>query len=155
MDYLIEKFNSGMHFIKLDPVTVSTFTPNENQRLICRLNDQVDFHCAILPKKDGGHFINIGSAICKKLKLKEGAKINAVFTIDTTAYQFDMPEELKEVLNTDPEAYKIFHSLTEGNQRGLMYVVSQVKSSDKRIERALTIAAKLKSGIKSPRMILK
>ena len=43
----------------------------------------------------------------------------------------------------------------QGNKRGLMYLVSQVKSSDKRIERSFIIAAKLKRGITSPREILK
>jgi uncharacterized protein YdeI (YjbR/CyaY-like superfamily) len=66
-----------------------------------------------------------------------------------------MPEELREVLDTDPEAGRVFDSLTEGNKRGLMYLVSQVKSSDKRIERSFIIAAKLKRGITSPREILK
>ncbi len=108
-----------------------------------------------MQKKEGGYFINIGSTICKKLNLSEGSKITASFSIDKTEYQFEMPEELKEVLNTDFEADKIFHSLTEGNQRGLIYLISQVKSSDKKIERALKIVEKLKNGITSPRVILK
>jgi uncharacterized protein YdeI (YjbR/CyaY-like superfamily) len=66
-----------------------------------------------------------------------------------------MPEELKVVLEMDVEADKLFHKLTEGNQRGLMYLVTLVKSSDKRIERALLIAEKIKVGITAPRLILK
>lgn len=66
-----------------------------------------------------------------------------------------MPEEFKEVLNSDQEADEIFHSLTEGNQRGLIYLVSQVKSSDKKIERALKIVARIKNGVTTPRVILK
>jgi uncharacterized protein YdeI (YjbR/CyaY-like superfamily) len=66
-----------------------------------------------------------------------------------------MPEELKEVLDTDDEANKIFHTLTAGNQRGLIYLLSLVKSSDKKIERALKIAERIKLGITSPRLILK
>ena len=75
--------------------------------------------------------------------------------MDNTDYQFAIPQELEEVLNTDDEANQIFNSLTEGNQRGLMYLVSQVKSVDKRIERALKISERLKNGITSPRLILK
>jgi uncharacterized protein YdeI (YjbR/CyaY-like superfamily) len=128
---------------------------DDNKRVICRVNDLLEFHCAVMPKKEGGHFINIGLTICKKLKIKEGSAINAVFKADKTEYQFDMPAELKEVLDTDGEADTIFHSLTKGNQRGLIYLVMQVKSSDKKIERALKIAAKIKSGITSPKIILK
>jgi uncharacterized protein YdeI (YjbR/CyaY-like superfamily) len=38
-----------------------------------------------------------------------------------------MPEELKVVLEMDTEANNLFHKLTEGNQRGLMYLVTLVK----------------------------
>ncbi len=106
-------------------------------------------------QKRRGHFINIGLTICKKLKIKQGSKVSAVFSVDQTEYQFEMPEELQEVLGTDKEAKEIFHSLTKGNQRGLIYLVVRVKSSDKKIERALKIAERLKNGITSPRIILK
>lgn len=154
-EYILEKFDSGMHYMMLDKQTVDAFSKNGNKRILCTINDQVEFHCAIMPKKEGGHFINIGSTICKKLKIKEGSKVNAVFLVDNSEYQFEMPEELKEVLNTDPEADKIFHSLTAGNQRGLIYLVTQVKSSDKKIERALKIVERIKNGVTSPRIILK
>ncbi len=108
-----------------------------------------------MPKKEGGHFIHIGSAISKKLKIKKGLKVTATFFVDHSDYQFEMPEELKEVLNTDSEANKIFHSLIAGNQRGLIYLVTQVKSSDKRIGRALMIVEKIKKGVTAPRAILK
>ncbi len=154
-EYILEKFDSGMHYMMLDEQTVADLTKNGNKRILCTINDQVEFHCAIMPKKEGGHFINIGSTICKKLNIKEGSKVKAIFSLDKSEYQFEMPEELKEVLNTDPEADNIFHALTEGNQRGLIYLVTQVKSSDKKIERALKIVERIKDGVTSPRIILK
>jgi uncharacterized protein YdeI (YjbR/CyaY-like superfamily) len=154
-EYTLERLGKGMHFIMLDNKTVARLTKNGNKRVICKLNGQIEFHCAIMHKKEGGHFINIGLTICKKLKIKAGANVNAVFTVDNSEYQFDMPEELQEVLLSDPEADQIFQSLTKGNQRGLIYLVSVVKSSDKKIERALKMAEKLKQGVTSPRLILK
>lgn len=153
--YTLEKFSSGMHYILLDTKTVATITQNNNTRAICKLNNTIEFHCAIMPKKEGGYFVNIGSAICKKLQLKLGDTVTATFTIDTTEYQFEIPEELQEVLATDHDASNIFHALTKGNQRGLIYLVMQVKTSNKRIERSLKIAEQLKRGIISPRIILK
>jgi hypothetical protein len=155
MEYVLQKFSSGMHYILLDKKTVATITKEGNKRAVCKLNRTLEFHCAIMPKKEGGYFINIGSTICKKLKLKEGVKVSATFLIDKTDYQFEMPEELKEVLSSDKLGSKLFHALTEGNQRGLIYLVSQVKSVDKRIERALKIIERMKNGITSPRLILK
>lgn len=154
-EFILEKFDSGMHYIMLDPNQVSSLTANNNKRIICQLNEQVSFHAAIMTKKEAGHFITIGATICKKLNIKQGSKVTATFTSDTTKYQFEMPEELQEVLKTDPEANTMFHTLTKGNQRSLMYLVSQVKSTDKRIDRALKIAEKIKNGITSAKIILK
>ncbi len=144
-----------MHYILPDAKIVSRLTKNGNKRAICKLNDTAEFHCAFMSKKGDGHFIIIGSALCKKLKIKSGSKVTAVFAADESEYQFEMPEELKEVLDTDPAAHKKFHSLTKGNQRGLIYLVTLIKSSDKKIERALKIAEKIKAGITSPPAIFK
>ncbi len=153
--FVLEKFDSGMHYITLDSKTVLPLTKNGNKRAICKLNNEIEFHCAIMFKKEGGHYINIGLTICRKLKIKAGSKVAATFSIDKTEYQFEMPEELKEVLDTDQEADRIFHSLTRGNQRGLIYLVTQVKSSARKIERALKIADSIKKGLTSPKVILK
>jgi hypothetical protein len=155
MNYTLQKLPTSMHYIMLDAKLVTKLTKDNNKRVICTINKTEKLHCAIMPKKDGGHFVMISSSICKKLKLKVGTEIEASFVIDKTEYQFDMPEELKEVLDTDEEANKIFHTLTAGNQRGLIYLLSLIKSSDKKIERALKIAERIKLGITSPRLILK
>jgi hypothetical protein len=153
--YTLEKLSNGMHHIMLDSEVVSVLTKNDNKRVICKINNSLTFHCAIMTRKTGGHFIVIGSKICKQLKIKQGSEITVTFQIDKTDYQFEMPEELQAVLDSDEKANKLFHILTEGNQRGLMYLVTLVKSPDKRIERALLIAEKIKIGINSPKLVLK
>lgn len=153
--FLLQKVENGMHVLLLDPKTVSALKTGTGNRVICHLSDSIRFHCAILNRKEGGHYVYIKAALCKQLGLKPGARVPARFMADETTYQFPMPEELKEVLDTDPEANRIFHALTDGNQRGLIVLVTQVKSVDKRIERALKIAERLKAGIHSPRIILK
>jgi hypothetical protein len=155
MYYSLQKHPSSSHYIMLDAKKVAKLTKGGNKRVICTINKTEKLHAAIMPKKDGGHFVMIGSSICKKLQLKVGEGLNVNFAIDKTDYQFALPEELKEVLDTDDEANKIFHALTAGNQRGLIYLLSLVKSSDKKIERALKIAERIKQGITLPRLILK
>jgi hypothetical protein len=151
---ILEKFNSGMHYIFVDENVVKTFMGKGMKRAICTIQN-VDFHVAFMPKKEGGFFINIGSKICNALSLKAGDAIEAVFKEDMTDYQFEMPEEFAEVLYQDPDAFAVFEGLTDGNKRGLIYLITTVKSSEKRVEKALKIAEKLKLGITSPRLILK
>lgn len=153
--YTIEKFSNGMHYITIDRELAESFIKEGHKRVLCRVNNEVVFHGAIMPKKDKSYFINIGLTICKKLKVVEGATVQVELVIDHSKYQFEMPEEFEEVLQSDDEANLIFQSLTDGNKRALIYLVTQVKSSDKRIDRALKIAQKIKYGITSARIILK
>jgi Bacteriocin-protection, YdeI or OmpD-Associated/Domain of unknown function (DUF1905) len=150
----IEKFSSGMHYVMVDEKTVNLFLAKGSKRALCLIGETT-FHCAFMPKKEGGHFINLGTTICKQLKLKEGDEITLSFKEDESEFQFEMPEEFLEVLYQDPDADVVFQGLTDGNKRGLIYVITLVKSSEKRIERALKVAEKLKLGVTSPRLVLK
>ena len=58
---------------------------------------------------------------------------------DKSKYGAPMPEELAEVLNQDPEGKRMFHALTGGKQRSLIYWVASVKDVDKRIQLALVM----------------
>lgn len=154
--YRIQKFeDSSMHFIELGSQDVKRLTKNGNKRVLCLLNGKLKLHAAIQKTRDGLHYLMIASKHLKSLGIKVNSSINAVIEIDTTEFQFDLPEELAEVLATDEEANLIFTGLTDGNKRGLMALVNMVKSSDKKIERALLIAEKLKQGISSPQKIMK
>lgn len=144
-----------MHFITPDSKTVKKITVNGNKRVVCTLNDQITIHAAVMKTKEGTHYIMIGARYLKALNLKAGDKVKAGIQVDRTPLQFNLPEEFAEVMNTDPEAQTIFNSLTDGNKRGLIALVNMVKSPDKKIERALKIAAKLKMGITSPQKVMK
>lgn len=152
--YKLEKHNSGMHYIMLDDASLAEFTQNNNKRIICKLNNQLEVHCAIMPKKEGGFFINIGAGIRKKLGIEAGSIVSATFLPDNSKYQFELPEEFAEVLEQDLEALEVFEKLTDGNKRSIIYLVTQVKSSERRIDRSIKIAENLKNGITNARKIL-
>ena len=56
-----------------------------------------------------------------------------------------MPEEMAEVLESDPEGDELFHALTPGKQRNLLYIIGKVKSSELRIHKALVVVEHLKT----------
>ncbi len=144
-----------MHFIELDTQDIKRLTKNANKRVLCILNGTVQLHAAIQKTRDGLHYLMIASKHLKALGIKANNTVKAAITIDTAEFQFNMPEELAEVLATDELANNIFSGLTDGNKRGLMALVNMVKSSDKKIDRSLLIAEKLKLGIYSPQKIMK
>jgi Bacteriocin-protection, YdeI or OmpD-Associated/Domain of unknown function (DUF1905) len=155
MKYTIEHSGGHMHYILLSDKTVKQLTSGNNKRVVCTLNKLVTLHAAMMRTKEGRHYIMIASKYLKQLKLQTGSIVDAFIQKDTSELQFHVPEEFTEVLATDPDAEKIFDSLTDGNKRGLIALVNMVRSSDKKIERALRIAEKLKIGIKSPQMMMK
>jgi len=148
----IEQVEGGYHHLNIPEALVETL--NGQKRLLCTLKGQT-FHCALLRKGGVQYYVYLNKGLLKKLDLEIGMTVEASFKPDDSSYGCEMPEAFAEVLASDPEADRIFHSLTPGNQRGLIYLVTQVKSVDKRIERALRIAEGLKMGVTSPRTILK
>jgi uncharacterized protein YdeI (YjbR/CyaY-like superfamily) len=155
MKCTIEKIGGYMHCIPLDNKTVARFTAGGNKRVVCTINKTITLHAAIMRTKEGMHYIMIAAKYLKQLKLKAGSIVEADIKIDESELQFNIPEEFIEVLSTDPEAEKFFNHLTDGNKRGLIALVNMVKSSDKKIERALKIAERLKMGITSPQKMMK
>jgi uncharacterized protein YdeI (YjbR/CyaY-like superfamily) len=154
--HIIQSMGAGyMHYIELDAKTVKRVTAGGNKRVVCKLNNTISLHAAVMKTKEGMYYLMISAANLKKLNAKVGSTVKAEIEIDKSELQFHIPEEFAEVIATDPVAKKIFDSLTDGNKRGLIALVNMLKSSDKKIERALLIAAKLKTGVTSPAKILK
>lgn len=153
--YTIEKFGAGyMHYIELNSADVKRLTAGGNKRVVCRINNKLDIHAAIMKTKEGMYYVMIGSKYLKQLNLTNNSKVAVVFEIDKSELQFNIPEEFAEVMATDSRAKEVFDSLTAGNKRGLIALVNMVKSSDKKIERALLVAEKLKAGITSPQKVM-
>ena len=154
--HTVQKMGRGyMDYIALDAKTVKRVTAGGNKRVLCTLNETLTLHAAVMKTKEGMHYIMISAATQKKLGIKPGSTVKAKIEIDKSELQFHIPEEFAEVMDTDPGAKKVFDNLTNGNKRGLIAIVSMVKSSDKRIERALLIAEKIKMGITSPQKMMK
>lgn len=60
--------------------------------------------------------------------------------------EIDMPEELGEALDTDPELAEAFHALTPGRQRSYMFAVNQAKQSATRVARIAKFRGKIIAG---------
>ncbi|QNA43191.1 YdeI/OmpD-associated family protein [Lacibacter sediminis] len=153
--YTIQKFGTGyMHYIELGSEDVQRLTADGNKRVVCKMNNKLEIHAAIMKTKEGMYYVMIAAKYLKQLNLTINSKVTVAIEIDKTALQFNVPEEFAEVMATDSKAKEVFDHLTAGNKRGLIALVNMVKSSDKKIERALLIAEKLKAGITSPQKIM-
>jgi len=144
----IENFNGTIalwtwHFVVPD-IYVQEFKVNKINRLICNLDDKLDFNCALTPKGDGVYFIIVNAQIRKKLGLVLGSEIEVILKPDKSKYGMPMPEEMQEILNQDEEVNKYFHELTKGAQRSLLYLIGKPKTSETRLKKAILITRYLK-----------
>lgn len=141
----LTKSKSGWYFLRFPKRVGLRFqTDPKTRRVVCTLNDEHSFQCALLPSKDE-YCIGVNAAVRKKLGLSEGDTVRVVLEPDTSKYGAPMPEELAEVLNQDEDGSRLFHSLTPGKQRSLIYWVSSVKNIDDRIRLSLIAMEHLKN----------
>jgi hypothetical protein len=129
----------GCHFAV--PQLIAEALP---RRVVCVLNEKTEFQCAMLPRGDGTFLITVNKKLRDQLGLKIGMKISASLRKDDSEYGLPMPEELAELLAQDEEGNRLFHALTPGKLRTLLYIVGQPKNADARLRRALVIIEHLK-----------
>ena len=116
-----------------------------DRRVLCRFNGQEPpQHVALMPDGQGGYFINFGKDLRKYYKINEGESVQLELSPDNSRYGMPLPEEMKVLLEQDPEAEQYFHSLTLGKQRALLYIIGKPKTSATRLKKAVGITDYLK-----------
>ncbi len=142
----LQNFHSALwsfHIVVSDE-QAKPFIEGNDRRVICILNGNLEFQCALMPKGDGHFFININKKIREKGKLQEGSQVEVLLRKDDSEFGLPMPEELAEVLKQDEAGNRYFQALTPGKQRNLLYISGQPKTSEVRLKRALVLIEHLK-----------
>jgi translation initiation factor IF-1 len=137
-------YDSGWHFIPVTAKVGEKFEKKDgSRRVVCTINGTETFQCALLPS-DGDFVIVVNKVKRDKLKIVDGDKITIELKTDDSKYGLPMPAEFKEVLKQDPAGNKLFHSLTPGKQRSVLYLIGKVKDVDRRIHTALIVIDHIK-----------
>lgn len=135
---------SGWHFLLVKGEIVAKLGfVGKFKRIICTINNGEGFQCALLPWGDLFYII-VNKKKRDAIGIVAGDTVDVVLEKDESKYGLPMPEELQEVLNQDPVGDKLFHALSEGKQRSILYLLSKPKDVDVRIHQALVIVDHLK-----------
>lgn len=113
-----------------------------HDRFFYRINGTHTRRGAILKAQDY-HYLLLNKNDLRAARLHEGIQATVDIWPDTSAYGMDMPRELEAALDANEGIWEIFSALSPGKKRYLLYWVSQVKSQDKRIQRAMAVAQHL------------
>jgi len=141
---LVRWDESGWHTLVVEKKTVDKFGfKGVYKRVVCTVNGGEAFQCALMPSR-GNFFIIVNKKKRDALGIVAGDKVSVELAIDESKYGLPMPDEFREVLDQDAAGNKIFHSLTPGKQRSLLYYLGNIKDIDLRIHQALLIVEHIK-----------
>ncbi|MGE3466507.1 MAG: YdeI/OmpD-associated family protein [Pyrinomonadaceae bacterium] len=140
----VSSTGSGMHFLLVDKAIEAKFGfEGKSKRVVCSINGGEPFQCALMPWGDTFYII-VNKKKRDEVGIATGDVVNVALVKDDSKYGLPMPEELREVLNQDPAGDKLFHALTAGKQRSMLYYVGKIKDVDQRIHAALIIVDHIK-----------
>jgi hypothetical protein len=155
-----QRFSFETRLIEYDDTLVSTVVelpgaiisklPTGRVRVEGNLN-AIPFNLGVQFKKSGARYLSISQSMRKLAKLKPGDKVKVTFTI-VDPDKLELPEEMEAVLAQDEAGAKLWNKLTVGLQRSLVHYINSTKNVDLRIERALFLLNKVKSGAYKERM---
>jgi len=139
----------GKYVIFLPESQVAPFIEKGHKRaeiIATSHKKQLTFHGA-LRKRNGAYQLMFSKQKQKELNLLPGDIFQLQLLEDTTKYGVEMPEELEAVFESDPEAFSIFKSFTDGKKRSLIYYIKRIKNIQTRVDKALLISENIKMGI--------
>lgn len=135
----------GWHFLVVERKYVDKLGfEGRSKRVLCSIKGAEAFPCALMPWGDI-FYIMVNKLRRAELGLTVGDRVEIVLERDESKYGMPMPEELDEVMRQDPEGSKLFHSLTAGKQRSMMYYIAKIKDIDNRIHTSLVLMEHLKN----------
>jgi hypothetical protein len=135
----------GMNYIEVPEAIVKKLGGLNKQRLLCSVNGKPHFSCGLMALRDGKAYIMFSKKRMKEAGVDVEDKIDVVLEPDHSEFGMELSDELREVLESDPEAESRFRNLTPGKQRNIIHYVSQVKSPQLRVDRALKLMNNLKA----------
>lgn len=135
---------SGWHYLIVSKAVEKKFAfEGKSKRVVCSINGHEGFQCALMPWGEVFYII-VNKQKRDSIGIAAGDKVSVELVKDESKYGLPMPEELREVLNQDSEGDKLFHELTAGKQRSILYYVGKTKDIDMRIHYSLIFVEHLK-----------
>ncbi len=133
----------GAH-VRVPAPLLRRLTAGNSRRVVRTLNGSAPHQCALLPVGGGAAVVAINRTWMKRLGVSPGDRIAVTLRPDTSTYGLPVPAELRELFRQDPEGRALFHALTPGRQRTLLYLAGRERSSARRAWRSAIVISHLK-----------
>ena len=144
---LDQKWN--MAWVHVPDAIAQQWSEVKSPRIRVQVGDE-SVVCALI--KQGGRFhFMMGKYTRKKLGLESNQAFDCMLSLEESRYGMDLPIELAEMMEVDPEGNEAFHRLTPGRQRSAIHFVAKAKQEITRVNRAVLVFDNLKLGFTEPR----
>ena len=114
-------------------------------RVVLNVNGQGTIQRGLMADGKGDFFITVSKETRKRFGLELHDEVHLTIAPDDSQYGIELPAELAELWELDEEARTLFHRLTTGKQRGLIYMVDKPKGAATRVKKAVQITEYLRS----------
>ncbi len=144
------KTDLNLHYVEVSSSILEELGKFEhgkfNQRIWIQINncEKEKWQGGIVALGGGDGYVTISQARMKKFGVHFGEEVTVHLVKDDSEFGIEVAPEFLAVLESDPEAKQRFDQLKKGFQRYMLYYTIQVKSSEKRVERALMLLNNLK-----------
>ena len=136
-------FNHWSYHIPVPDAIASQMMDENHRRVLVWIKDSGPYHMALMKAKECWYVL-VNQDLRTKFNLEGEKSFSVTMERDHSEFGHDIPEELQVLLDQDVEGNEFFRKLTPGKQRGLVYIVTTVKSSDARMRKSLAIIHHLK-----------
>lgn len=148
---------TGSHSVLIPIEIASAFAKAGHKRIAIKAffeNKEINFHGALHFYKEQ-YLISFGKRYQKELGVFPSDYFELQLLEDQSKYGVEVPGALQAVMDSDPEGFELFESLTPGKKRSLIYYIARFKTEQTQVDKALIIFSNLKRGIRDQRELLK
>jgi len=135
----------NVHYLEIPKEVMKKLEPKA--RLLCSVNGHKTFQCGVVSLGAGKGYITVNNKRMKEYGITFGERVAVKLSYDKSEYGLPVPEELLALLEQDIEGMDRFKKLTPAKQRYIIFYISQVKSSQLRIDRSIKLITNLKKTI--------
>ena len=95
--------------------------------------DGVKHRTSLAPKGNGTHWIHVGKNICKAIGKVDGDMVHVKIERDVLSRDPKMPDDLKWLLENEPEIKTVFENLSPSSRKYLIESVIHAKTEETRV----------------------
>lgn len=124
--------------------------PTRGMAMIAGEANGVPFQTAVEPDGEGSHWFRVSPSLSADARIRVGEKVRLSVEPTKVWPEPKVPEDLVSVLAGDPQAEKIWHSLTPAARWDWIRWISSVKQAETRKKHLDSVPSRLRSGKRRP-----